>query len=228
LKGEELDKIIEAVESTGHTITVGFNRRFSPHVAKMKELLGEHPGPMNITATMNAGFIPPDVWVHDPEVGGGRIIGEACHYVDLITYLTGSNVQSVCMQAMGQNPEDNTDNASILLKYENGSLGVINYFANGHKSYSKERVEAYYQGKTLIMDNFRKLYGYGFNDGLFKLSNKILRTKQDKGHKKQFNLLTQRWKQGGPPLIPFDEIVNTTCATFAAIESLKQGKWVEV
>lgn len=225
LKPQELDEIIEAIQETGNTVTVGFNRRFSPHAEKMRALVGEHPGPMNIIATMNAGYIPPDVWVHDLELGGGRIIGEACHYVDLITYLTDSKVVEVSMQAMGTDPKENTDNASIHLKYENGSLGVINYFANGHKSYSKERLELYYQGKNLIMDNFRRLDGYGFAKGL---GNKILKTKQDKGHQKQFELLTKRWKEGGAPLIPFDEIVNTTKATFAAIESLKEGWPVKV
>lgn len=225
LKPEELDEIISAVEEMGNTVTVGFNRRFSPHAEKMKTLLGERPGAMNVIATMNAGYIPPEVWVHDLESGGGRIVGEACHYVDLITYLTGSKVVEVSMQAMGTDPKENTDNASIHLKYENGSLGVINYFANGNKSYSKERVEVYYQGNNLILDNFRRLEGYGFGGGF---TSKILKTKQDKGHHKQFELLTKRWKEGGEPLIPFDEIVNTTRATFAAIESLKQGRPMRV
>ena len=225
LKEEELDDIIDTVSETGKTVTVGFNRRFSPIAKKMKSFLGDRPGPMNIIATMNAGFIPPEVWVHDMESGGGRIIGEACHYVDLITYLTGSKVVEVRMEALGMEPSINTDNASIHLKYRNGSLGVINYFANGHKSYSKERVELYYQGKNLILDNFRRLDGYGFGGGL---SSKILSTKQDKGHHKQFELLTKRWKEGGEPLIPFDEIVNTTRATLAAIESLQSGKAIKV
>lgn len=225
LKPDELEEIISTVEETGNTVTVGFNRRFSPHSVKMKSFLGERPGPMNVIATMNAGHIPPEVWVHDLESGGGRIVGEACHYVDLITYLTGSKVVEVSMQAMGTDPKENTDNASIHLKYENGSLGVINYFANGNKSYSKERVEIFYQGNNLILDNFRRLDGYGFGGGM---TSKILKTKQDKGHHKQFELLTKRWKEGGEPLIPFDEIVNTTRATFAAIESLKQGKPVKV
>jgi len=223
-----LDSVIGAVEETGNTVTVGYNRRFSPHAEKMKELLGDSPGPMNIIATMNAGDLPAGMWHHDMEVGGGRIIGEACHYVDLITYLTGSKVTEVSMQAMGENPKENTDNTSIHLKYGNGSLGVINYFANGNKSYSKERVEVYHQGRNLVLDNFRKLYAYGFDNSFFKVSNKVLSTKQDKGHAKQFELLTQRWKEGGEPLIPFDEIVNTTRATFAAIESLRQGKPVMV
>ena len=225
LKPEELDEIISAVEETGNTVTVGFNRRFSPHSKKMKSYLGERPGPMNVIATMNAGHIPPDIWVHDPEVGGGRIVGEACHYIDLITYLTGSKVVEVSMQALGADPKVNTDNASIHLKYENGSLGVINYFANGNKSYSKERVEVYYRGKNLILDNFRRLDGYGYGRGF---GSKLLKTKQDKGHRKQFELLTRRWKKGGESLIPFDEIVNTTRATFLAIESLKVKKPIKL
>lgn len=224
---EELNAVVEAVGTSGKTVTVGFNRRFSPHARKMKALLGGSPGPMNVIATMNAGYIPPDVWVHDMQTGGGRIIGEACHYIDLITYLTGSKVVSVSMQAMGTEPGMNTDNASIHLKYENGSLGAINYFANGHKSYSKERVEVYYQGKNLILDNFRSLAGYGFKGGgLF--SNTLLKTRQDKGHQEQFRLLAERWVHGGEPLIPFDEIVNTTRATLAAIESLQSGAFVKI
>ena len=225
LKPEELDEIISAVEETGNTVTVGFNRRFSPHSKKMKSYLGERPGPMNVIATMNAGHIPPDIWVHDPEVGGGRILGEACHYIDLITYLTGSKVVEVSMQALGADPKVNTDNASIHLKYENGSLGVINYFANGNKSYSKERVEVYYRGKNLILDNFRRLDGYGYGRGF---GSKLLKTKQDKGHRKQFELLTRHWKEGGESLIPFDEIVNTTMATFSAIESLRNNKPIKL
>jgi predicted dehydrogenase len=155
-------------------------------------------------------------------IGGGRIIGEACHFIDLITYLTGSKVKAVCMNAMGLNPEENTDNATILLKYENGSTGVINYFSNGSKAYSKERVEVYSQERTLIMDNFRITQGFGFK-GFSKLKTSI-----DKGHKNQFHKLISQIKNGGEVLIPFEEIVNTTKASFAAIESLKNGQWREL
>ncbi|MAP80970.1 MAG: dehydrogenase [Aequorivita sp.] len=220
LNSEELNSIISTYEKAGKSLTVGFNRRFSPHARKMKELVGD--ATMNIIATMNAGNIPANVWVHDMQIGGGRIIGEACHFMDLITYLTGSKIVSVCMNAMGVNPEENTDNASILLKYENGSTGVINYFANGSKSYSKERVEVYSQERTLVMDNFRITRGYGFK-GFSKL-----KTKLDKGHKTQFTELISAVKNGGNPLIPFDEIVNTTQASFAAIESLKKKSWIEI
>lgn len=217
---EELQNVIHAQQKSAKTVMVGFNRRFSPHAEKMKALLG--CSQMNVIATMNAGNIPANVWVHDILVGGGRIIGEACHFIDLITYLTGSKVKAVCMNAMGVNPEENTDNASILLKYENGSTGVINYFSNGSKAYSKERVEVYSQEKTLIMDNFRTTVGYGIK-GFSKLKTSI-----DKGHKNQFHKLIAHTKSGGNPLIPFDEIVNTTIASFAAVESLQKGQWIEL
>lgn len=222
LTKEELNQIIEIHQANNVNVSVGFNRRFAPLAKQMKKVLGDGIHPINIVATMNAGFIPKDVWVHDMEVGGGRIIGEACHYIDLCTYLTGSTVTAVCMNAMGVNPEENTDNASILLKYENGSNAVINYFSNGSKSYSKERVEVYSQERTLIMDNWRKLKGYGFK-GFSNTS-----SKQDKGHFNQFEALVQQQMNGGAPIISFDEIVNTTKATFAAIDSLKEGKWISV
>lgn len=220
LNNEELSDIIAAQKKSGKSVTVGFNRRFSPHIEKIKALVGNTQ--MNVIATMNAGFIPTNVWVHDMNVGGGRIIGEACHYIDLITFLTGSKVKSVCMNAMGVNPEENTDNVSILLKYENGSTGVINYFSNGSKAYSKERVEVFSQERTFIMDNFRKTEGFGVK-GFSKL-----KTSLDKGHKNQFNKLIDIVQTGGVPLIPFDVIINTTKASFAAIESLKSCGWVDI
>lgn len=214
-----LDDVIAAYNGK-KTLTVGFNRRFSPHMVQVKKIVGD--APMNIIATMNAGAIPPNIWVHDMNVGGGRIIGEACHYMDLIIYLTGSKIKSVCMNALGVNPQSNTDNASILVRCENGSTGVINYFANGSKEYSKERIEVFSQERTLITDNFQVTTGYG-TKGFSKLKTSI-----DKGHANQFKLLVDRVKTGGAPLIPFDEIVNTTIASFAAIESLQNGAWVNV
>jgi predicted dehydrogenase/threonine dehydrogenase-like Zn-dependent dehydrogenase len=220
LNEEELERIIKVYQESDKTLTVGFNRRFSPHMEKIKSLVGSSR--MNVVATMNAGFIPQNVWVHDMKTGGGRIIGEACHYIDLIAYLTGSRVKAVCMNAMGVNPEVNTDNASILLKMENGSTGVINYFANGSKAYSKERVEVFSQERTFIMDNFRKTEAFGVK-GFSKL-----KTSMDKGHKNQFHRLIKAVQNGGDALIPFESIVNTTRASFAAIQSLKENRWVEV
>ena len=221
LNTEELTQIDEAYQKSKGSLMIGFNRRFSPHTEKMRSLLGNSQ--MNIIATMNAGAIPSNVWVHDMAVGGGRIIGEACHYMDLIVFLTGSKIKSVCMNAMGENPQENTDNASILLKLENGSTGVINYFANGAKSYSKERLEVYSQERTLVMDNFIKTVAYGFK-GFSKL-----KTKLDKGHKNQFSRIVKQANSGtGLELIPYNELINVTKASFAAIDSLKSGGWVNV
>lgn len=220
LNKTELDELIAAVNESRGSITVGFNRRFSPHSLKIKQHIGT--GPMNIIATMNAGFIPANVWVQDLKVGGGRIIGEACHLIDLCSYFTGSKVISVCMNAMGRNPEENTDNSSILLKYEDGSNAVINYFANGSKIYSKERIEIYSQGRTVVMDNFRKTLAYGFNGF------NSLKTSLDKGHKNQFNSIIKKVQQGGEPLISFDSLINTSLTTFGAIESLIERKWIDI
>lgn len=220
LNHQQLEQIVDAYKQFNVSLTVGFNRRFSPHAIKIKSLIGQ--GPINVIATMNAGHIPANVWVHDMKVGGGRIIGEACHFIDLITFFTGSKVTAICMNAMDINAEDNTDNASILLKYEDGSAGVINYFSNGSKAYPKERIEVYSQERTAIIDNFRQTTGYGF-----KRFSK-LKTGLDKGHKNQFAQLINRVKTGGEPLIPFDEIINTTKASFAAIESLKNNSWIKI
>lgn len=219
LNADELSNIINAYDGTT-TLTVGFNRRFSPHIQKIKQLVQNSL--VNVIATMNAGFIPAESWVHDLNSGGGRIIGEACHYIDLISFIAGSEVKEVCMNAMGNQPKENTDNASILLRYANGSTGVLNYFSNGSKNYSKERIEVYFQEKTLIMDNFKTTTGYGFKNF------SSLKTKADKGHVSQFKLLKERLENGGESLIPFNELINTTKASFAAIESLKNKSWIKI
>ena len=219
---EELSEIEKVYQEAakGVTLTVGFNRRFSPFAEKLKKLAGD--GPMNIVATMNAGFIPAEMWVHDLEIGGGRIIGEACHFIDLCSYLAGSRVVAVCMNALGENPQENTDNASILLRYENGTNAVVNYFANGSKSYEKERIEVFSQERVFVLDNWRKLTAYGVK-GFSSMRGKL-----DKGHKRQFALLNERLKNGGEALIPFDSLLNTTKASFACITSLKEKCWIDV
>jgi len=227
LNHDELNQILEVYNNqqkiaNGQVLTVGFNRRFSPHLQKVKQSLGQNGEAINIIATMNAGFIPKDHWVHDLESGGGRIIGEACHLMDVCVYLSGSLIKSVCMNALGKETDLATDNASIMLKFQNGSAAIINYFSNGSKKYSKERVEVYSQEKTWVIDNYRKTEAFGVNGF------KTLKTKMDKGHKNQFHELIQRVQKGGKPLIPIDEIINVTKASFAAIESMKTREWIKV
>ena len=142
---DELDKIIKIYNSNQLNtktkdkilnqpmLTVGYNRRFSPHLIKVKQSIGDSTKAVNIIANMNAGFIPLDHWVHDLKQGGGRIIGEACHLIDVCVFLSGSLVKSVVMSALGNENILTTDNASIMLKFQNGSNAVINYFSNGSK-----------------------------------------------------------------------------------------------
>ncbi len=218
---DELDAVEAAYQKADKTLTVGFNRRFSPFIVDAKKQIGGSNAPINVIATMNAGFIPAEMWVHDMQSGGGRIIGEACHFIDLITYLTGSLVESVVMNALGPNPAENTDNASILLRYKNGSTGVINYFSNGSKAYSKERIEIYSQNRTIVVDNFRKSEYFGFKSSGMKKT-------QDKGHFEQFRLFVDNLKNGGEATIPYEQVINTSRATIAAVASLKEGRWIQV
>jgi predicted dehydrogenase len=220
LHEEDLEQLIRARQAAQKMVMVGFNRRFSPFITKMKSVLGSTP--MHIVATMNAGFIPPQVWVHDLLIGGGRIVGEACHFIDLCNYLTGSQVVAICANALGPQVREETDNVSILLRFENGSNAVINYFSNGDKSYSKERVEVYQDGRTLVMDNYRSLQGYGFKGF------SSMKGKQDKGHAAQFEVLLSTLSKGGQEPISFDSIVNTTRASFAVLKSLKSGQWTVI
>ncbi|MBD2751373.1 bi-domain-containing oxidoreductase [Spirosoma validum] len=231
---QDLLPIIEAQQTAERFVMVGFNRRFSPYSQKMKMLLSRSSPtneriPMNVVVTVNAGFIPANSWVQDRAIGGGRIVGEACHFIDLITFLTGSLVTSVCMNAMGNQASETSDSASLLLRYKNGSTGVINYFSNGSKAYSKERIEVYAQDRTLVLDNFRQLTAYGFK-GFSQMSGR-----QNKGHTEQMKgLIEQLHTQSNhsniltQTLIPFADIVNTTQTTLAALRSLREKCWVDV
>lgn len=204
------------------SLSVGFNRRFSPHTCRIKKLLGDDPGMMNVVATFNAGAIPHEHWVHDPTVGGGRLLGEACHFIDLISFLVGSRITAVCASGMGTSLSASCDSASVSLRFENGSHGVVHYFANGHKSCSKERVEVFSRGRNIVLDNFRVLQAYGFK-GFTRM-----KTGQDKGHRHQFQTFARRVREGGPALIPLGEILNTGEASLAAVESLVTGQWIPV
>ena len=136
--------------------------------------------------------------------------------------ISSQSVVAVCMNAMGENPQENTDNATILLKYENGTNAVINYFSNGSKAYQKERVEVFSQERVFILNNWRKLEGFGVK-GFSKMKGSL-----DKGQENEFRMLNELVQNGGESLIPFESIVNTTKASFAAIQSLKENRWIDV
>lgn len=202
-------------------LMVGFNRRFAPHTQRMRELLANRGEPLALNMTVNAGFVPPEHWVQDPLRGGGRIIGEGCHFIDLLVCLTGSPVRTVAAAMMGAGTATREDKMSITLGFEDGSVGTVNYFANGSKAYPKELLEVFTQGRVLHLDNFRKLTGYGF-----KGFSRFKTARQDKGHEREFVLFAERVARGGAPLIPLAEIVNVTLASFAAMTAAAESRTV--
>ena len=202
----------------GPQLMVGFNRRFSPQVQKIKSLLSSVSEPKTFIMTMNAGSIPADHWTQDIAVGGGRIIGEACHFIDLMRFLAGSKIVSIQARRMGDTPgmAITEDKASITLGFEDGSFGTILYLANGAASFPKERVEVFTAGRVLQLDNFRKLTGYSWPG--FK---KMNLWKQDKGQ----NACAAAFLAGiesGSPAIPADEIFEVAKVTIEAAALLRQ------
>ena len=199
-------------------LQVGYNRRFAPLVQAMKKEAGDLP--MSINYRVNAGVIPKDVWVQDPAVGGGRIIGEACHFIDTCTFLIGSLPESVfasCVTKPDQSIPDE-DNVSITIKYQNGSTAVINYYAFGNNQLPKEYIELFAPDLAMTMDNFRELE-------IFKggKSKKYKNSNQDKGFKGEFTALKTAVEKG-ELAISFDEMYSTSKLTFAILRSLKTGE----
>jgi predicted dehydrogenase len=172
---------------------------------------------------VNAGIVPPDAWFHDHSINGGRIIGEACHFIDLLLYIAQSPIVRVSAARMGKGVAVQEDKMSILLSFADGSIGTVNYFSNGAKSYPKEQLEIYSEGRILRVDNFRKTSGYGFR-GFRSFKTRRL----DKGHTAEINAFVTRATSGGERLIPLEQMVNVTLATFAAITSAQENRTVEL
>lgn len=209
----------EAALAAGHQrqLMVGFNRRFAPQVQKMKALLEPVKEPKSFIMTMNAGAIPANHWTQDASVGGGRIIGEACHFIDLMRFLAASPIVSVQARRMGSAPEVSIseDKASITLGFEDGSFGTIMYLANGAASFPKERVEVFVGGRVLQLDNFRKLKGYGWPG-----FNKMNLWRQDKGQKACAAAFLGALENGSPA-IPVEEIFEIAKVTIEVADLLR-------
>lgn len=219
LTREELNEIASAhavmqeASPRNPFLMVGFNRRFAPQVIKMKSLLEAVREPKTIVMTVNAGMIPPNHWTQDPAVGGGRIVGEGCHFVDLLRFLIGQPIAKSSALKMGGPGPITEDKMTFSLLFADGSLGTVHYFANGHKSFPKERVEVFCAGRILQLDNFRKLQGFGWPG--FK---KMNLWNQDKGHASEMAALVGSIKNDQPSPIPFEEIVEVTRVCFDIVE----------
>ena len=202
----------------GPQVMVGFNRRFAPQVQKMKALLTPVKEPKSFIMMMNAGAIPANHWTQDSAVGGGRIIGEACHFIDLMRFLAGSPIVSIQARRMGDAPglAITEDKASIILGFEDGSFGTILYLANGAANFPKERVEVFTAGRVLQLDNFRKLKGYGW-PGFSKMN----LWKQDKGQTACAATFLQAIEKG-MLAIPADEIFEVARVAIEVAELLRR------
>ena len=211
----ELEQIIEAQSKSNKAVMVGFNRRFSPITAKLKKAVGNHP--MTMIYRINAGAIPKETWIQDPEIGGGRILGEVCHFIDYLTYLNGSLPIKISAAAL---PDANqlNDTLNILIQFENGSSGVVGYYANGSKSMTKEYVEVFSAGMSATLNDFKELKIYG--KGKPK-KDKLLN--QNKGQKEMVNAFVNGLLSNGEAPIPFEEIVAVTKASFKVLESIRRG-----
>ena len=197
-------------------LMVGFNRRFSPLAVEMRNCLQQRLGPASAIITVNAGGIPADHWLHDPAQGGGRIVGEACHWFDLACFLFDAHIEEI--HAVAPVGSLSGDQATITLKLDDGSATTLHYVTSGHRSYPKERIDVFCDGKVLTLDNFRRLAGHGWP----KLRRKSL-LRQDKGHRSEIREFITRVSQGGSPLIPPQTLWNVTAATLGVQHAIASG-----
>lgn len=226
LNASELEQVRAAYEAAnGRQLLVGFNRRFSPQAIKMKQLLAGRSQPMCMSMMVNAGVVSVESWVQDAAVGGGRIIGEGCHWIDLMAFLIGAPVVTVTATRIGDAPGVTVrdDKMTITLTFTDGSIGTLHYFGNGHKSYDKETLEVFCEGRVLRLENFRRLVGFGWSG-----FSKMRLRRQDKGHGEEFRRLTAAIASGDGPVMPFEEIDNVMRATFAAVESATSGRVISL
>jgi len=228
LSSQDLAQIIAAYDGACEAkgprrpiVMVGYNRRFAPLTSLLKSRLAGRTQPLAMTFTCNAGAVPADHWTQDPRIGGGRILGEACHFVDLLHFIADeSPITRVVTSKHGLDDGQNLgDTVAITLNFADGSLGHINYFANGPKNYPKERLQVFSEGRVLVLDNFRRLAAYAFGRGKGKRC-----LAQDKGHAAGFRAFVEAVANGQESPIGFESLVNTTKASLAAVDSMSDRR----
>ena len=204
-------------------LAVGFNRRFSPLAQSLQSQVANLHEPKYIHYRINAGYLPLNHWTQDPEIGGGRIIGEGCHFIDFITFLVGVSPATVTAHALPDNGKYREDNVSMTFTFPDGSIGVLDYLANGDKSFPKERVEVFCEGLIAVLDDFRRLETV--KDGKRK-EEKL--ASQDKGWKDEMRFFAKSIREGGEPPIPYEQLIGVTKSTFAAVASLRSQQEINL
>lgn len=203
-------------------LTVGFNRRFSPLAQSLKSQISNLQEPKYLHYRVNAGYIPLNHWTQDESLGGGRIIGEACHFIDMLTFLVGAVPVSVTAHALPNGGKYREDNVSMTFTFPDGSLGVVDYLANGDKSMPKERLEVFCEGMIAVLDDYVSLVTV--KDG----KKKEERGAQDKGWKAEMVAFAESIKSGGEAPIPYEQLVGVTQSTFAVVESIRTGNKINI
>jgi predicted dehydrogenase/threonine dehydrogenase-like Zn-dependent dehydrogenase len=220
---EQLIKIEKILRNEKHAMfTVGFNRRFAPLAQSLYSFFNPHDEPMHIHYRVNAGSIPLGHWTQDPAIGGGRIIGEACHFIDFMIFLNDAAPVTVEAQALPDIGKYREDNVSMTFVFPDGSVGILDYLANGDKSFPKERVEVFCGGKIGILDDFRKL------ELIANGRRKSIKKAQDKGWKGEWAAFAKAIREGGVPPISYKNLIGVTKATFAAVESIRENQKVVI
>jgi predicted dehydrogenase/threonine dehydrogenase-like Zn-dependent dehydrogenase len=214
LSDGELDRVREAAERSGRMVSVGFNRRFAPLTEQAAAALAGRAGPLSVVATVNAGSTPRDHWTQDPQAGGGRIVGEACHWMDLARRLVGAPITGVqVVSAADRAGRAIDDVAHLALAFADGSTAVVHYLASGARSFPKERIECFWDGRTLAIDNWRKLHRYGVPGPLLGRPRAM-----DKGHEAEIRAWMGAVRSGGAPPIPLDELFEVSRWAIRAAE----------
>lgn len=217
---EEIRAVWEArPENKRPVLMVGFNRRFAPMVQHVRKLLAAVRQPKTFIVTVNAGDIPADHWTQDPAVGGGRLIGEACHFIDLLRFLAQAPITDWCVRTIGGENRAliRDDKATITLTFADGSMGTIHYFANGHKSFPKERIEVFGGGRILQLDNFRALHQFGWSG-----RRTMRQWRQDKGHVAGAQAFVDAVRKGGAAPIPFEELIEVSRVSIEVGEAARE------
>ncbi len=223
LDGNQLSAVSnQLLTSSVSLLTVGFNRRFAPLAQALSSQLRTRNEPLYMHYRVNAGYIPSNHWVHDPAQGGGRIIGEGCHFVDFLTFLAGAAPVSVSAHALPDGGKYRQDNVSMTFTFPDGSVGVVDYLANGDKSFPKERLEIFCGGRIAVLDDFRSLEMV--RDG----RRTTVRKAQDKGWRGEWEAFARAIHESGAPPIPYEQLIGVTKATFAAMESLRRNTRIDV
>lgn len=219
---EALKNVQSALKKAPGLLTVGFNRRFAPLAGQLKEFLASRNEPLYMHYRINAGYIPLNHWTQDPAQGGGRIIGEGCHFIDFLTFLADAAPVSVTAHGLPDGGRYREDNISLTFSFPDGSIGVVDYLANGDRSFPKERIEVFCDGRVAVLDDFRTLEQV--RNGRHKFVRSVLR--QDKGHSGEWQAFVTAIREGGEPPIPYDQLIGVAKATFAAVASLRSGRIV--